>query len=71
MMGTEGRVPNKDIPASNDVYDMVVFRSEEIEDLQIFEPPTPAPEPAPVSKSFVDPAVLSTKVVLHLSIEKC
>lgn len=69
-MGTEGRVPNKDIPASNDVYDMVVFRSEEIEDLQIFEPPAPAPEPAPVSKPFVDPAVLSTKVVFHLIIRK-
>lgn len=58
MMGTEGRRPGQDIPPSNDVYDLVVFRSSDIEDLQIFEPPIITP-----SKPFTDPAIVSSSVL--------
>lgn len=57
MMGTEGRRPGQEIPPSNDVYDAVVFRSNDIEDLQIFEAPAAAALPKP---SFVDPAIVTT-----------
>lgn len=55
MMGTEGRRPGQEIAPSSEPYDLVVFRSADIEDLQIFEPPTAPPAPKP----FVDPAIVS------------
>ncbi len=57
MMGTEGRRPGQDIEASPEVYDLVVFRSADIEDLQLFDP---APPPPP--KPFVDPAIVSQRI---------
>lgn len=56
-MGTEGRRPGQEIAPSNDIYDAVVFRSGDIEDLQIFEAPTVIAPPKP---SFVDPAIVTT-----------
>lgn len=56
MMGTEGRRPGQEIAPSNDVYDAVVFRSGDIEDLQIFEAPAVMAPPKP---SFVDPAIVT------------
>ena len=58
-MGTEGRRPGQEIAPSNDVYDVVEFRSADIEDLQIFEPPAPTPVP-PKPQPFVDPAIISS-----------
>jgi protein LSM14 len=60
MMGTEGRRPGQEIAPSNDVYDVVEFRSADIEDLQIFEPPAPTPVPPPKPQAFVDPAIISS-----------
>ena len=60
MMGTEGRRPGQEIPASNEVYDAVVFRSSDIEDLQVFEPPAPAPVPSPLVRTLADPAIVAS-----------
>lgn len=60
-MGTEGRSPGRELPPSNEVYEIVIFRSNDIEDLQIFEPPA-VPDVPPIPESFVDPAIISSSV---------
>lgn len=65
-MGTEGRRPGSEIKPSNDVYDMVIFRSNDIEDLQIFEHPSSSP-PKQQQPSLADPAIVSSSVVLYVS----
>lgn len=57
-MGTEGRSPGRELPASNDVYESVVFKSADIEDLKILEPPA-QPQPPQPKAPFVDPAIVS------------
>lgn len=47
--GTEGR-KTPEIPASNEVYDCIVFRGQDIKDLTVLESPSPA---------MSDPAILS------------
>lgn len=37
MMGTEGRCPGRNLMPSDDTYDLVVFKSADIQDLQIVE----------------------------------
>lgn len=68
MMGTEGRRPGNDIPPLDEVYDIVIFRSADIDDLQIFETPAPAAA-APPKPSFVDPAIVSS-VIHYFSFEQ-
>lgn len=58
MLGTEGRRPGHEVAPTNDVYDEVVFRSADIEDLQIFEPAPPKP-------SFADPAIISSVYLMQ------
>lgn len=56
FFGTEGRRPGNEIPAMDKVFDCVVFRSADIEDLQVYEE-APAAKPA---QSIPDPAVVSS-----------
>lgn len=56
LFGTEGRKPGQEVPASEQVYELVVFRSGDIKDLEIYEkePEPKVEEPA----YFVDPAIV-------------
>lgn len=57
MMGTEGRKgPGENIPASQQVYDFILFRSSDIKDLQVCEAAPAAPVSPPMG--FVDPAIV-------------
>ncbi len=58
FFGTEGRRPGNEIPAMDKIFECVVFRSADIEDLQVYEE-----APAPAAKSvpaILDPAVVSS-----------
>lgn len=60
--GTEGRRgrPDEEIPASENVFEFVVFRGSDIKDLQVFEAPAkPAPPPPPANIPN-DPAIMVT-----------
>lgn len=57
MLGTEGRLPGHDIPPSDEIYEVVVFKSADIEDLQVFEAPAST---SPTSRPFMDPAIVSS-----------
>lgn len=46
--GTEGRKPGNEIPPSEDVYDYIVFRGKDIQDLTVSEP-APPDDPAIVA----------------------
>lgn len=59
IMGTEGRTAGRELLPSSDIYEIVIFRSNDIEDLQIFEPPAAVAVP-PVPEPFVDPAIISS-----------
>ncbi|KAL7268919.1 hypothetical protein RUND412_008433 [Rhizina undulata] len=56
--GTEGRCadPSKEIPASDNVYEYIVFRGGDVKDLRIEEPAPPKPKP-PIPD---DPAILGS-----------
>ena len=51
-MGTEGRLgdPAREIPASKEVYEYIVFKGSDLQDLKVMEAP---------SNTFSDPAILS------------
>lgn len=55
--GTEGRRPDDEVPASDNVYEYIVFRGGDVKDLRIEDQPKenspPAPPPIPN-----DPAIL-------------
>lgn len=59
FFGTEGRRPGNEIPAMDKVFECVVFRSADIEDLQVYEE-APAAKSAPVAPAIPDPAVVSS-----------
>lgn len=55
--GSEGRIGNgRDIPPSNNVFDFIIFKAEEIAHLKLIEPP---PKP-PQNEIFTDPAIVQT-----------
>lgn len=56
--GTEGRRGKleEEIPASDNVFDYVVFRGSDIKDLQVFEAPPPPPPQQTIPQ---DPAIMS------------
>lgn len=55
--GSEGRIGNgRDIPPSNNVFDFIIFKAEEIAHLKLIEPP-PTP---PQNEIFTDPAIVQT-----------
>lgn len=45
--GTEGRVPGQELPASDHIYEYIVFRGSDVKDLTVSDPTSsPAPPPA-------------------------
>lgn len=56
--GTEGRRgdPAKEIPATDNVYEYIVFRGSDVKDLRIEEPAKPQPQKPPQMPD--DPAIL-------------
>lgn len=59
FFGTEGRRPGNEIPPMDKVFECVVFRSSDIEDLQVYEE-APAAKTAPAASAIPDPAVVSS-----------
>ena len=59
--GTEGRRPDEEVPASDNVYDYIVFRGSDVKDLRIEEPEeNVAPKPPQIPD---DPAILGVSNV--------
>lgn len=61
-MGTEDRRPEGRIPATTNVYEVVVFRAADVKDLSVEEV---APKVAP-TQPLQDPAIMSQSVSLPL-----
>lgn len=62
--GTEGRVsaqgrPQEEIPASDHVYEYIMFRAADVKDLKIDDPNPPKLTPAPPQPALNDPAILN------------
>ncbi|KAF2837108.1 hypothetical protein M501DRAFT_996269 [Patellaria atrata CBS 101060] len=54
--GTEGRRPDEEVPASDNIYEYIVFRGSDVKDLRIEEPPKENKPPQPPVPN--DPAIL-------------
>ena len=63
--GTEGRrsKPDDEIPASDSVYEYIVFRGSDVKDLRIEEPPRES-KPPPPPQVPNDPAILGVSLFL-------
>ncbi|KAF8460991.1 Scd6-like Sm domain-containing protein, partial [Kalaharituber pfeilii] len=67
--GTEGRHgdPAKEIPATDNVYEYIVFRGSDVKDLRIEEQAKPQqPKPPQVPDN---PAILQASLIFHLKIQ--
>ena len=53
--GTEGRKEEGALPASNEVYDYIIFRGADIKDIHVREAPTPSPNRP------IDPAIIAVR----------
>ncbi|RKP26170.1 Lsm14 N-terminal [Syncephalis pseudoplumigaleata] len=58
--GTEGRKnnPAEELPASNNIYEFVVFRAADIKNLAVLEPPQSTQPPQPSAMPH-DPAIVN------------
>ena len=53
-LGTEDRVPNDPVPAREEIFEYIVFRGHDIEDLHVCEAPNPPVEdPAIIHVSYL------------------
>lgn len=63
--GTEGRRPGEEVPASDNVYEYIVFRGSDVKDLRIEEPaPTKESKPQQIPD---DPAILGVSPTSRIS----
>ena len=63
--GTEGRRNGDDeIPASDNIYEYIVFRGSDVKDLRIEDPPKET-KPAPPPPMPNDPAILGVRHTHH------
>lgn len=64
--GTEGRKgsPDEEIPASDNIYEYIVFRGSDVKDLRIEEAPAPKENKPPQVPN--DPAILGVSLEFHL-----
>jgi protein LSM14 len=60
--GTEGRPTDRPVPARDEIFEYIIFRGADIEDLQVREPPqsTLTQDPAIVESSMYPPSARST-----------
>jgi len=57
--GTEGRPTDRPVPARDEIFEYIIFRGADIEDLQVREPPQ--------STLTHDPAIVEVKFIIsHL-----
>ena len=59
--GTEGRRPDDEVPASDNVYEYIVFRGSDVKDLRIEEGPKENNPPKPPVPD--DPAILGVSAI--------
>lgn len=60
--GTEDRCKDKVIPPRKEIYEYIVFRGQDIKDLNVFEPPDKQPAQQPQQ----DPAILHVSCCVNL-----
>jgi protein LSM14 len=58
--GTEDRCEEKNIPPRKEVYEYIVFRGQDIKDLNVSEPPKQSPQQPPQ-----DPAIIQVSFPLN------
>lgn len=58
--GTEDRQCDRVVPPRDDLYEYIIFRGSDIEDLTVCEPPKPPQLPTPPSLPQ-DPAIVQVK----------
>ena len=63
--GTEGRRPGEEVPASDNVYEYIVFRGSDVKDLRIEEPAPPKENKPPQIPD--DPAILGVSTAIPIS----
>lgn len=69
--GTEGRKgnPDEEIPASDSVYEYIVFRGSDVKDLRVEEPPAVKENKPPQVPN--DPAILGVSAKFYYAIATC
>ena len=71
--GTEDRVSDNVVPERNEIYEYIVFRGSDIDDLHVSEGPKSrgqvAQDPAIVQVNFICPAIFMTVTMPSKSLE--
>ena len=69
-LGTENRKPDNPIPPRDEVFEYIVFRGSDIEDLHVNECPKPGGN-NPISNTPNDPAIVHVSIYMLYICGKC